>query len=113
MKTVFGCALIAVLAAGTAAASETGAAEQAHKIKRGSKIEAVLLTGEKLDGRLGSVTDSTFELMPRDTGTAAARTVSFTDVKKLTAKKGHMVRNILITVGVAFFVLVEYAGTHT
>jgi hypothetical protein len=89
--------------------------EQAHAIAANSAVEVKFLDGSHQRGLIGTVSDTGFEL---DQGTKGLKSqVSFDQVKTVkhvnSVKPGHTTRNVLIGVGVGFFVFVAYVGAHT
>jgi len=91
------------LALGSLGAAERSPAEQARKIKPGSRIEVVLASGETLTGRLGAVSEQEFNLLS-SAGAAASRTVPFGDVQSLRSKRSTGAR-IAIDAGIVFAAL--------
>jgi hypothetical protein len=103
MKSVCSCLLMMSLAVGSLGAAERSPAEQARKIKPGSRIEVVLAGGEILTGRLGAISEQGFDFLS-SAGAAASRTVPFGDVQSLRVKRSTGAR-IAIDAGVVFAVL--------
>jgi hypothetical protein len=87
VRSALTCVLMTTLIAAPIKAGQLSPAEQAGKIRPGSKVEVVLLTGEKLNGRFGKVSEKEFDLLPQDKGTATSRVVSFAEVQRLHSKE--------------------------
>ena len=108
VRSVLTYALTMMLLAAPIKAGQLSPTEQAGKIRPGAKIEVVLLTGEKLNGRLGKVSEKEFDLLPQDKKTATSRVVSFAEVQRLHSKERRTGTRIAIypaaTLGVLMLV---------
>jgi hypothetical protein len=106
VRSVLTYALTMMLLAAPIKAGQLSPAEQAGKIQAGSKIEVVLRTGEKLNGRLGKVSEKEFDLLPQDKKTATSRVVSFAEVQRLHSKERRTGTRIAIYAAATLGVLI-------
>jgi hypothetical protein len=110
--SVFTHALTILLVAVPAALGQTSPLEQASKIRPGSKIEVVLLSGQQLKGRLGKVSEREFDLLPHNQG-ATSRVVSFAEVQRIRSKERRTGTRIAIYSAAIFGALVAFGGILT
>jgi hypothetical protein len=110
LRSVLADALMMMLVAVPIEAGQLSPTEQAGKIRPGSKIEVVLLTGEKLNGRLGKVSEKEFDLLPQNKGAVASRVISFADVQRLHSKERRTGTRVVIYAAVTLGVLMVLGG---
>ena len=106
-------ALMMLTAAAPMEAGQLSPQEQARKIRPGSKIEVTLLTGQKLQGRLGKVSDTEFDLLPRDAGATITRAVPFAEVQRVHSKERRTGTRVVIYSAATFGVLMVLGGILT
>jgi hypothetical protein len=94
----------------SAEAAEHSPEQQARSIRPGSKIEVGLLNGQKLNGRLGKISEKEFDLLPRDKGAVTSRSMSFAEVQQIHSKERRTGTRIAIYAGVVFGTLLILGG---
>ena len=103
-----------VLALSQAAVAQSTVQDAAVKISKGSAVEVRLKDGQKLRGRLGEVSSSSFTLQTTKDGKVDSRDLAFDDVKSLKPKRDKG-RNIALGVGLGIagcVALLTWEVTH-
>jgi len=100
MKQLIALALILLLAL-PAFGRERTPEQQVRRARLGSAIEATLIGGEKLKGRMGSVSAASFILEPEHSGRGTSRTIPFDQVLRIHGTEKRVVKTVVITLVVA------------
>ena len=79
--------------------------EQVRRIKAGAPIEVSLLSGERLTGRMGSVSPTTFVMEPVQADQGKSRTVEYTEVRLVRGTR-HAVRHVVLISSVTVAIVV-------
>jgi hypothetical protein len=93
------CALVISPAAQTPQPAKSTLKEQVVLIPQGSVIEVVLLSREKLRGRIGAVSDTGFDLQRVQNDQTILRTFRYDEVKSVKIKGRGMSTAAKITIG--------------
>jgi hypothetical protein len=105
MQSVCSYLLVMSMTVGSLGAAERSPAEQARKIKAGSRIEVILAGGQILTGRLGAVSEQGFDLLASASAATSSRAVPFGDVQSLRSKERSTGARIAIDAGVVLAAL--------
>jgi hypothetical protein len=91
--------------------------EQAHAIVANHPVEVQFLNGSHQRGLIDEVSDTGFVLSQDKKKQIEKLQVAFDQVKSVkpvnNVKPSHTTRNVLIVVGIGFFIFVEWVGAHT